>query len=102
LITALPAFLCIFLGYLYQIWFLPPIGFGMTLYGIAYFLFHDVMFHRRFKWFRLRPRGTYFTGIMNAHRLHHRVNTKKQALSFGFLFAPRSYRSPETWPEIKK
>ncbi|MBU0954096.1 MAG: beta-carotene hydroxylase, partial [Spirochaetes bacterium] len=95
---ALPSFLCIFLGLLYKVWFLPPIGFGMALYGIAYTLFHDVMFHRRVRWLRLKPRGRYFDGIMTAHRLHHRVNTRYGSRSYGFLYAPRAYRNEASWP----
>jgi beta-carotene 3-hydroxylase len=98
LLFALPSFLCIFLGLLYGVWYLPAIGYGMALYGIAYTLFHDIMFHKRVKWLKLKPKGRYFEGIIAAHRLHHRVNEKRGALSYGFLYAPKSYRSPDTWP----
>jgi len=98
LLFAVPSFLCIFLGLLYRVWFVPPIGFGMALYGLAYSLFHDVMFHKRLKWLKLKPRGSYFEGIITAHRLHHRQNQKSGGLSFGFLYAPPAYRTEATWP----
>lgn len=102
LLFAVPSFLCIFLGLLNGIWWLPPIGYGMALYGLAYTLFHDIMFHRRIRGLNLRPRGRYWDGIINAHRLHHRVNTRDHAMSFGFLFAPKAYRDPATWPPKKE
>jgi beta-carotene 3-hydroxylase len=97
---ALPSFLLIFLGLLNGIWFLPPIGYGMAAYGIGYTLFHDIMFHKRLKWLKLRPKGAYFEGIVTAHRLHHRNNEKEGGLAYGFLYAPKSYRKTETWPAL--
>lgn len=72
----------------------PPIaaaGFGVALYGIAYVLFHDIMFHRRVKWIRIRPFHPYLERIVNAHRVHHGTVTKDGARSFSFLWAPRRY-----------
>jgi beta-carotene 3-hydroxylase len=66
-------------------------GFGVTLYGIGYFTFHDFMFHGRIPALRFRPKGGYFAGIINAHRIHHSVITRRGAVSFGFLYAPRKY-----------
>lgn len=68
-------------------------GFGVTLYGLGYFGFHDLMFHGRIPALRFRPKSRYFTGIINAHRIHHGTVTKEGAVSFGFLFAPPKYRA---------
>lgn len=75
---------------------MPPIasGIGMALYGLGYFLFHDVMFHRRVRRLRLRATTPYLRRIVNAHRVHHRVTTRSGATSFGFLYAPRRYDAP--------
>lgn len=70
---------------------LTAAGFGVTLYGVGYFTFHDFMFHGRVKGLHFKPRGRYFKNIINAHRVHHRVTTKAGALSFGFLYAPKKY-----------
>lgn len=70
---------------------LTAAGFGVALYGIGYFTFHDFMFHGRIKALHFKPRGRYFKSIINAHRIHHSVTTKEGALSFGFLYAPRKY-----------
>lgn len=72
---------------------LTAAGFGVTLYGVCYFAFHDFMYHRRIKALVFKPRSQYFKNIINAHRVHHRVTTKENSLSFGFLYAPKKYSS---------
>ena len=64
-------------------------GFGVALYGIGYVLFHDIMFHKRLKNFRLPVRGRYFKHIVASHRIHHSVVTKEGATNFSFLWASR-------------
>jgi beta-carotene 3-hydroxylase len=67
------------------------VGCGIACYGLIYAVFHDVIVHRRMR-HRYVPRSRYMKRIMQAHRLHHAVETKAGAVSFGFLVAPR----PET------
>lgn len=62
------------------------IGFGMTAYGAAYFLFHEGLVHQRWP-FRYRPRSGYLKRLVQAHKLHHAVHEKHGAVSFGFLYA---------------
>ena len=64
------------------------IGAGIAGYGLIYFGFHDVIVHRRLPT-RYLPRSTYMKRIVQAHRLHHVVETKAGTVSFGFLVAPR-------------
>ncbi|MGI4731830.1 MAG: sterol desaturase family protein [Janthinobacterium lividum] len=64
------------------------IGAGVAAYGAIYFGFHDVIVHRRLPT-RYLPRSTYMKRIVQAHRLHHVVETKRGTVSFGFLVAPR-------------
>ncbi len=66
-------------------------GTGMTLYGLGYFLFHDVMFHKRVRWLKLRARSPYLRRIVNAHRVHHQTSGKEGGRAFGFLFATSKY-----------
>jgi beta-carotene 3-hydroxylase len=86
---SLVSFALIFPGLLYRVWPLASAGFGMTLYGIGYMLFHDVMFHRRIRGVRLKARGAYLQRIVRAHRLHHQTSGRKGGISFGFLYAPK-------------
>ncbi|MCX7865314.1 MAG: beta-carotene hydroxylase, partial [Novosphingobium sp.] len=63
------------------------IGAGIAAYGAIYFGFHDWIVHRRLP-HRIVPRSPYFRRIVQAHRLHHVVESRKGAVSFGFLYAP--------------
>ena len=62
------------------------IGAGIAAYGAIYFGFHDVIVHRRLA-HRYVPRTPYMKRIVQAHRLHHVVETKDGTVSFGFLVA---------------
>lgn len=75
-----------------EVWYLMYFGFGVTLYGIAYFTFHDLIVHRRIK-FKYTPKTKYMRRIMNAHYIHHKVHTKEGASAFGFLYAPKKFES---------
>jgi beta-carotene 3-hydroxylase len=66
---------------------LLAVGVGMTAYGFAYWLFHDVLVHRRVR-LPIRPVGRYLQRIAYAHMVHHKTHTKHGAVSFGFLWAP--------------
>ena len=51
LIFAIPSWLCIMLGLQNKLYAVAAIGFGIALYGLAYFIVHEVIIHQRFKWF---------------------------------------------------
>jgi beta-carotene 3-hydroxylase len=70
----------------YRFW----IGCGISLYGMSYFVLHDVLIHKRFKWLG-RPKGKFLKGIAKAHQAHHRTNTKNDAVSFGLFWVPLEY-----------
>ncbi len=61
---------------------------GIMAYGAIYFGFHDVIVHRRIN-IRYIPKSDYMKRIIQAHRLHHVVETKGGTVSFGFLWAPK-------------
>ncbi len=63
------------------------IGAGIAAYGAIYFGFHDVIVHMRVQ-HRYVPRSRYMKRIVQAHRLHHAVESKHGTVSFGFLWAP--------------
>ncbi|MGP9766890.1 sterol desaturase family protein [Halomonas sp. AOP13-D3-9] len=66
---------------------LMAIASGITLYGVAYSLFHDGMVHQRWP-IRWQPKSGYLKRLVQAHRIHHAVRTREGAVSFGFLYAP--------------
>jgi beta-carotene 3-hydroxylase len=49
---------------------LVPVGVGVTAYGAAYALVHDVYIHRRLRWFGDR-RVPALDRLADAHRIHH-------------------------------
>ena len=71
---------------------LVPIGVGITAYGAAYALVHDVYIHRRLRWFGDR-RLPGLERLADAHDLHHRYG----GAPFGMLVpvVPRRLRSAQ-------
>ncbi|MFX0025583.1 MAG: sterol desaturase family protein [Candidatus Hermodarchaeota archaeon] len=68
------------------------LGIGVALYGIGYFGFHDVMFHKRIK-NKYRPKSSYMKRIFKAHSYHHQTtNEKGPGNAFGFLYASKKYK----------
>ena len=63
------------------------VGAGIAAYGAIYLGFHDVIVHQRVP-HRYVARSTYMKRIVQAHRLHHVVETREGNVSFGFLIAP--------------
>lgn len=70
----------------YRIW----IAIGITVYGAAYFLVHDVFIHQRFKFLR-NARHPYFKAIRRAHKTHHKQLGKEGGSCFGMLLVPFKY-----------
>lgn len=93
LIFAIPSIILIVTGlpeYSYGFW----IGAGIAMYGLAYFLFHDVLVHQRLPLFD-NIDNWYFRAIVRAHNDHHRGRK-----NYGFvLFIPWKYFKDETNPE---
>jgi beta-carotene 3-hydroxylase len=91
---SLISFLLIFTGLLRGVTLLASAGFGVALYGVGYVLFHDIMFHRRIRGFRLKPQGRYLERIVGAHKTHHQKGGREGSTSFGFLYASKQYANP--------
>lgn len=66
------------------------IGLGILLYGMAYFLVHDVLIHRRFQWLD-KVKNPYFRALRKAHKVHHKHLGKEDGECFGMLWVPRKY-----------
>lgn len=90
LVFALPSITFFAIGGFTDQFWAVFVGLGILLYGIAYFLIHDVFIHQRFKWLR-NAKGPYFKAIRRAHKIHHKHLTKEHGECFGMLFVPRKY-----------
>lgn len=81
----------IFSGLLIEsIWFNFYIGLGVTGYGLSYFIFHDVIVHRRYK-HKWKFGGRYMRKIIRVHKVHHKTLKKDGAEAFGFLYAGKKF-----------
>ena len=96
LIFAIPSWLCIMLGLQNQLYIVAAIGFGIALYGLGYFIVHEVIIHQRFKWFT-RSNNTYVRTIRWAHKMHHKHLGKEDGESFGMLFVAKKY-----WDKVRR
>lgn len=91
LVFAIPSMCCYILGsavpHLFPLFF---IGVGISIYGLTYFLIHDVYIHRRFKWFK-KLDNLYSRAILQAHGTHHSKQTKEDCESFGLLVVSNKF-----------
>lgn len=90
LIFAIPSWLCIMLGMMNFNYYAVAIGAGIALYGLAYFLVHEVFIHQRLKWFR-NSNFFYFRALRKAHKVHHKHLGKEDGECFGMLWVPSKY-----------
>jgi len=84
-VFATPAIVAIYAG-VHGVHFLLPIGLGITAYGAFYSMFHDGLVHKRYPT-PLNAKSRFWKRLIQAHRIHHAINTKEGCVSFGFLFA---------------
>lgn len=96
LIFAVPSWLCIMLGLMNQQYWVAAIGFGILVYGICYFIVHDIIIHQRFKLFT-RSNNRYIKVIRWAHKMHHKHRSKHNGESFGMLIVAAKY-----WNKVKQ
>ncbi len=90
IIYIIPAALLIYYGIEKQhfsLW----IGVGITLYGIIYFILHDVIIHRRIK-LKFKTDSNYLKRLIRAHKMHHKHQEKEDSEAFGFLYAKKKYQ----------
>jgi beta-carotene 3-hydroxylase len=91
LVFSLPSIALIVLGFeVNNMEFLRYIGFGILGYGIFYFIFHDIIVHRRIK-ISFKAKSKYLQRIIRAHYVHHETHSQGGAEAFGFLYAPEKY-----------
>lgn len=71
------------------IWFW--VGMGVSLYGFIYFVFHDVIVHRRVK-IKFIAQNDYLKKIIRAHKIHHKYQGKENGEAFGFIYISKRLR----------
>lgn len=84
-----PSFFSILIGAIWPNPLLQSFGYGIMAYGAAYFFVHEIVIHRRLRWFK--STNFYLDGLVAAHKKHHAINTKEGAENFGMLWVPTHY-----------
>ncbi len=90
LIFAIPGITSLIIGLANHFNYFFWIGLGITIYGLAYFLVHDIFIHQRFRLFR-NSQSSYFMAIRRAHKMHHKHLSKENGECFGMLWVPLKY-----------
>jgi len=90
LIFATPGITCLLIGLYTTATYMLFVGIGISLYGLCYFLVHDIFIHQRFKIFR-NTNNAYLRGIRRAHKIHHKHLGKQHGECFGMLWVPFKY-----------
>jgi beta-carotene 3-hydroxylase len=99
LIFAVPSWLCIMLGMMYQSTLSVAVGAGIAVYGFAYFMVHEIFIHQRLKWFR-NTQSRYLEAVRFAHKMHHKHLGKYEGESFGMLlFNPKYWQASQRKPK---
>ena len=94
LIFAIPSWLCIMLGMMQGSPASVAFGAGIALYGLTYFLVHEIFVHQRFKVLR-NTEILYFKALRRAHKMHHKHLDKSPGENFGLLIFPKRYLEEE-------
>ena len=89
-IFAVPSILLIYFGGQTNFDYRFFIGLGIFVYGLSYFLVHDLMIYQRFKIFK-NTKNKYLLGLRKGDKVHHKHIGKEQGKCFGMLFAPYKY-----------
>ena len=100
IVFSIPSIILIYIGVNH---WLPALaaGLGILGYGLIYFFFHDILVHRRID-VGLRPTKGYLARVVQAHRLHHAVESREGCVSFGFIFAPSPQKLKKMLAETRK
>lgn len=66
------------------------IGIGVFIYGLIYFVIHDLFIHQRIKIWR-KTKNPYLLALRRAHKIHHKHLGKYEGECFGMLWVPMKY-----------
>ena len=89
LIFAIPSMILIYIGYEYDnisLFF----GLGIALYGLGYFIVHEIIIHQRLRFFK-KSNNSYIKSIRMAHKVHHKHLSAEDGECFGMLLFPIKY-----------
>ena len=89
IVYALPGIILMVTGFLTGNKPMIFIALGITLYGLTYFIIHDIIIHKRLNIGFLHKNSKFFIrGIIKAHLAHHKPNNKRDFQNYGLLIFP--------------
>jgi len=92
IVYALPAIILMIIGFNISNFHLVFIAIGITLYGFTYFVFHEILYHKRMKFSVLQnSKFSYFRAIVKAHLAHHQPKNAKDFDNYGLLIFRLEY-----------
>lgn len=92
LIYALPSIILMIIGFSTGKLSLVFISIGIALYGLTYFLIHDIIIHHRLSAFIVQKKHNFFIkAVLRAHLAHHHPKSKQDFHNFGLLIFPFRY-----------
>ncbi|MDN3642351.1 sterol desaturase family protein [Lutimonas halocynthiae] len=66
------------------------VGIGVFIYGVIYFVIHDLFIHQRIKIWK-KTKNPYLLALRRAHKIHHKHLGKHDGECFGMLWVPMKY-----------
>ena len=92
LVYAIPAIVLLITGFTISYFPIVYIGVGISLYGLTYFIIHDIIIHKRIKIpFLQKTQPLLLRALINAHKAHHWPKSKNDFHNFGLLVFPRRF-----------
>ena len=92
IVYALPAIIIMIIGFSIQYIPFVFISIGITLYGLTYFVIHDIIIHKRLNIpFLINANSFFIRAIIRAHTAHHWPKNKNDFSNFGLLLFPFTY-----------
>lgn len=89
IVYALPAIVLMILGLAMGYLSLVSISIGISLYGLTYFIVHDIIIHKRLNVpFLFKNHNFYTRAIIRAHMAHHWPKSKMDFHNYGLLIFP--------------
>jgi beta-carotene 3-hydroxylase len=84
------------LGLQHQQYWVAGIGFSIALYGLAYFIVHEVIIHQRIKWFSRIAITVILKPFVGRIKCITSILAKEEGESFGMLYVSKKY-----WEKVK-
>jgi beta-carotene 3-hydroxylase len=89
LVYAIPAIVLMIIGFAISYFPIIYISIGISLYGLTYFIIHDIIIHKRLNIPFLQKRQNFLLrAIIKAHTAHHWPKSKDDFHNFGLLIFP--------------